>query len=85
MGRMDLLVRHTDLTLAIELKVWRDGEDDPLEDGLAQLDNYLAGLTLDTGWLVIFDRREGQPPISKRTTKADATTPGGRSVIVIRA
>jgi hypothetical protein len=85
MGRMDLVVRHKDLTLAIELKVWREGEDDPLDDGMSQLDSYLSGLSLDTGWLVIFDRREGLPPLAKRTTQTAATTPDGRTITVIRA
>jgi hypothetical protein len=56
-----------------------------LVEGLAQLDGYLGGLGLETGWLVIFDRRSGQPPISERTTSARATTPRGRVVTVIRA
>jgi hypothetical protein len=47
----------------MELKVWRDGEPDPLTEGLEQLDGYLAGLGLDGGWLVIFDRRSHQPPL----------------------
>jgi hypothetical protein len=37
-GRMDLCLRYGDLTLGLELKVWRDGEPDPLAKGLAQLD-----------------------------------------------
>jgi hypothetical protein len=83
-GRMDLLVRHGPDVMAMELKVWRDGERDPLGDGIAQLDRYLAGLGLDTGWLVIFDRRRDLPPIAERTTMAPATTTGGRSVTVLR-
>jgi hypothetical protein len=58
--RMDLCLRYggpQPVTLAMELKVWRDGEKDPLGRGLEQLDSYLSGLGLDTGWLVIFDRR----------------------------
>jgi len=51
----------------MELKVWRDGRPDPLKEGLSQLDKYLSGLSLDTGWLVLFDRRSGLPPISDRT------------------
>ena len=84
-GRMDLCLRYGDVTLGIELKVWRDGESDPLGEGLAQLDAYLAGLGLETGWLVIFDRRIGQPPISRRTASATAVSPGGRTVTLIRA
>ena len=83
-GRMDLLVRHGPDRMAMEWKVWRDGERDPLGDGLTQLDRYLAGLGLDTGWLVIFDRRRDLPPIAERTTMAPATTAGGRSVTVLR-
>jgi hypothetical protein len=84
-GRMDLLVEYGDQRLAIELKVWREGEPDPLEEGLAQLDGYLAGLGLETGWLVLFDRRSGQPRIGQRTSASEATTPSGRRVSVIRA
>ncbi len=65
-------------------KVWREGERDPLQEGLTQLDAYLNGLGLDTGWLVIFDQRSGLPDISERTTTESATTPAGRVVTVIR-
>jgi hypothetical protein len=84
-GRMDLCLRHGADTLAMELKVWRDEEKDPLDEGLAQLDRYLSGLGLDTGWLVIFDRRAGQPPIAERTLATRARTPAGREVSVVRA
>ncbi|WP_224363288.1 ATP-binding protein [Hyalangium versicolor] len=84
-GRMDLCLRHGPDILALELKVWRDGEKDPLHEGLSQVDTYLAGLDLDSGWLVIFDRRSNQPPISERTHATSATTPTGRSVTVVRA
>lgn len=84
-GRMDLCLRYGPDTLALELKVWRDGEKDPLQEGLVQLDGYLAGLGLDSGWLVIFDRRSGQPPISERTRASMDTTPAGRRVSVLRA
>ena len=65
-GRIDLLVRkpYTDADgksavqrEAIELKVHRQGERNPLKDGLAQLDEYLARLDLGAGTLIIFDRR----------------------------
>ncbi len=84
-GRMDLCVRLGQDTLAIEIKVWRDGAPDPLAEGLSQLDGYLQGLGLETGWLVLFDRRTGQPPISQRTRSEGAATPSGRAVTVIRA
>jgi hypothetical protein len=84
-GRMDLLVRYRDRVLAIELKVWRDHEPDPLAGGLEQLDRYLAGLGLDRGWLVLFDRRSGSPRLSDRTSSSEATSPGGRQITVIRA
>ena len=84
-GRMDLCLRYGTVVLGIELKVWRDGEPDPLAEGLAQLDGYLAGLGLDAGWLVIFDRRTGQPPIRERTTSEEQPSPQGRRITVIRA
>jgi hypothetical protein len=68
----------------MELKVWRDGEKDPVTKALIQLDQYLAGLGLDRGWLVIFDQRSGLLPIEDRTTTEMMETGSGRSVTVIR-
>ena len=85
MGRMDLCLRYGAVTLGLELKVWRDGTPDPLAQGLTQLDTYLAGLALDSGWLVIFDRRSGQPPIAERTATREQSSPQGRQIQVIRA
>ncbi|WP_323379098.1 ATP-binding protein [Pyxidicoccus xibeiensis] len=84
-GRMDLCLRHGQDTLAIEIKVWRDREPDPLTEGLVQLDGYLQGLGQPGGWLVLFDRRTGQPSIAERTRAEQARTPSGRPVTVIRA
>lgn len=84
-GRMDLCLRYRTVTLGMELKVWRDGSADPLTDGLTQLDGYLAGLGLDSGWLVIFDRRARQPPIAERTRHDQQISPQGRRIRVIRA
>jgi type II secretory pathway predicted ATPase ExeA len=83
-GRMDLCLCYGKVTLGMELKVWRDKKPDPLNEGLKQLDKYLSGLNLDTGWLVIFDRREGLPPLSDRTTTESAISPAGRNITVIR-
>ncbi|NER51938.1 MAG: ATP-binding protein, partial [Symploca sp. SIO1A3] len=82
--RMDLCLRYGDVTLGMELKVWREGRPDPIKAGLEQLDRYLAGLGLNQGWLVIFDQRQGLPPIAERTTTEQVMTPSDRTVIVIR-
>ena len=84
--RMDLHLRYGAVQLAIELKVWRDSDKrgDPLARGLEQLDDYLNGLGLDGGWLVIFDQRAGQPDISERTRTEQAVSPAGRNITVIR-
>ncbi|WP_435591017.1 AAA family ATPase [Nocardia sp. bgisy118] len=93
-GRIDLLVRqpYTDADgrrawqrEALELKVWRDRETDPLAVGLGQLDGYLDRFELSTGVLVIFDRRSAAEPIDRRTVFSEATTPAGRTVTVLRA
>ncbi|HMV48846.1 MAG TPA: ATP-binding protein [Blastocatellia bacterium] len=81
--RMDVCLRYGDFTLGMELKVWRDGKPDPLAEGLAQLDLYLDGLGLATGWLVIFDQRGGLPEISERTSSETAVSPAGRTITVI--
>ncbi|MEN9934793.1 MAG: hypothetical protein RLZZ387_1372 [Chloroflexota bacterium] len=83
--RVDLLLSYRGERLPIELKVWRDGRADPREEGVAQLDGYLAGLSLDTGWLVVFDQRRGQPAIAERTRADEVTAPSGRVITVIRA
>ncbi|MEO3873289.1 AAA family ATPase [Nonomuraea sp. B12E4] len=69
---------------AMELKVWRAGENDPLPDGLSQLDRYLDRLTLSTGVLAIFDRRPEAPSWKERGAFGQATTPSGRQVTVLR-
>jgi hypothetical protein len=72
---------------AMELKVWRDRDKkgDPLRQGLAQLDDYLARLGLGEGVLVIFDCRTAAAPIEERTRFEEAQTPSGRKVTVLRA
>lgn len=82
--RMDLCLRYGEVTLAMELKVWREGRPDPLQAGLQQLDRYLAGLGQTTGWLVIFDQRSGLPPIAERTTTETATTATKHKIVVVR-
>ncbi|QYX30591.1 ATP-binding protein [Sphaerospermopsis torques-reginae] len=83
-GRMDICLRYGDVVLGMELKVWKQGKPDPLHQGLIQLDKYLSGLNLDTGWLIIFDRRPDLLPISDRTTTEIAQSPQGRNITVIR-
>ncbi len=89
-GRIDLLVHkpYGDGQVqreAIELKVWRGGRPDPLNEGLTQLDRYLARLSLDTGVLIIFDRRPGVPPAAERITMGQEQTPAGRVITLMRA
>jgi len=56
-----------------------------LFEGLEQIEGYLKGLSLDSGWLVIFDRRSDQPRIRERTYTEFARTESGRAIMVIRA
>jgi len=84
-GRMDLCMRYGGMTLAIEIKVWRPGAADPLAQGLVQLDGYLAGLGLDAGWLVIFDRRPEAAALAERLGASEQRTATGRRVVVVRA
>ncbi len=83
--RMDLCLRYRAVTLGIELKVWRDKSGDPKSAGLDQLDRYLARLGLGSGWLVIFDRRSEAAPIADRLTTEIVTSPGNRTVTIVRA
>ncbi|WP_437678329.1 ATP-binding protein [Sorangium sp. So ce131] len=93
--RIDLLIRwpytgeggqRALQRVALELKVWRDRDKkgDPLPQGLAQLDQYLARLGLDEGVLVLFDLRSAAQPVEERTHLEQAITPSGRRVTVLR-
>ncbi|MFM7192725.1 MAG: hypothetical protein ACKOX2_18225, partial [Microcystaceae cyanobacterium] len=42
-GRMDICLRYGQVTMGLELKVWREKKPDPLSVGLTQLDKYLDG------------------------------------------
>jgi hypothetical protein len=81
--RMDLCLRYGAVTLGIEIKVQRDDGRDQLRRGLDQIEGYLARLGLETGWLVIFDRRQQALPIAERLRSQPHQTEAGRQVTVI--
>lgn len=88
-GRTDILVRkpYGDRQMqqeALELKAWAQGTE-PLAQGLKQLDRYLDRLRLDTGTLIIFDRRKNAPDITERTAFSKETSPSGREITLLRA
>ncbi len=83
--RMDLCLRYGSTTLGIELKVWREKKRDPQNEGIEQLESYLARLGLNEGWLLIFDRRKNALPIEERLSTQVVTTENQRSITVIRA
>ena len=87
-GRVDLLVRWPlpkggVERFAAELKVRRDRDGDPLDDGLAQLGEYLERLGLDAGTLVLFDQRKDPPPMGERCSRREQEH-GGRRITVLR-
>ncbi len=84
--RLDLCVEHRGERLAIEVKTWRDSDKarDPVVDGLRQLDEYLARLALDRGWLVLFDQRKSADPLPERLRRERVTVESGRVVDVVR-
>ena len=83
-GRMDLLVVHGDVRMAIEIKVWRDGRVNPEAQGLLQLEKYLDRLSLANGFLVIFDQRVKPAKWALRVRTSEAKTATGRLVWVMR-
>ena len=83
-GRLDLLVIYGDQRMAIEVKVWHDKQADPLIDGLEQIERYLNRLSLDVGFLVLFDRRSTAPEWAERMSAADVHTAQGKAVLVLR-
>ncbi len=87
-GRVDLLVRwpvagHETQRFAVELKVRRDKDGDPLEAGLEQLARYLDRLELDHGTLILFDLRGDAPPIAQRCSR-EIREHAGRTITVSR-
>ncbi len=68
---------------AIELKVWRDGQRDPLDQGLNQLTAYLERLGLASGTLVLFDGRRTAPPLTERLSQSELTHQG-RQITLLR-
>ncbi len=83
-GRMDLLVLHGDVRMAIEVKVWRDSRVNPEVKGLVQLEQYLSRLNLASGFLVIFDQRDKPAKWEQRMRTSEAKTASGRGVWVMR-
>lgn len=93
-GRIDVLVRkpYTDADgkpatqrEAVELKVRRQHQGNPLKKGLTQLDEYLVRLGADSGTLLIFDRR---PSAVRRPPNPEITrtrTPNGREITLLLA
>jgi len=86
-GRVDLCIRWPYPTgverWAVELKVWRAGQADPLAAGLRQLTEYLKRLGLDGGTLVIFDLRSEALPLPERCSIQE-TDFEGREITVAR-
>ncbi|HYX23565.1 MAG TPA: ATP-binding protein [Thermoanaerobaculia bacterium] len=87
-GRIDLAVRWPlpeggGERFAVELKVWRDGQADPLPKGLEQLSAYLDRLGLAQGTLILFDGRRDAPPLAERTARQEIEH-DGRRVTVLR-
>jgi type II secretory pathway predicted ATPase ExeA len=83
--RMDLCLRYKDVTLCMELKVWREKKRDPQTDGIEQLESYLGRLGLDFGWLFVFDRRKNALPMEERLSTEVVVTENQRRITVIRA
>ena len=52
---------------------------------MSELDNYLARIKVNVGWLFVFDRRQNAPPFAERLGTKVVTTKNGRSVTVVRA
>ncbi len=86
-GRMDLCVNWPypggEQREVLELKVWRDGQADPLKRGLDQLGRYLDTLALDHGALLIFDRRSAAGPLEDRS-EISAFEHDGRRIRLLR-
>lgn len=83
-GRMDVCIRQGGVAVALVVKVRRERDTDPIVEGIAQVDEAVTRHGIDAGWLVIFDRRKGLPPVSQRVRSTGAETPSGRQIVVVR-
>ncbi len=83
-GRLDLLVSYGDVSMAIEVKVWRDGRKDPIVNGLQQIERYLHRLAMPEGYLVIFDQRSTAANWEARMQTESTFTASGKPVLVLR-
>jgi hypothetical protein len=84
-GRLDLLLEFSVDQMAIEVKVWRDKQPDPLIEGLEQIERYLSRLKLGAGFLVLFDRRSNAAAWGERMRTEQAQTASGKAIMVLRA
>ncbi|HBL26226.1 MAG TPA: polyketide biosynthesis operon protein CyrO [Acidobacteria bacterium] len=86
-GRIDLCVRWPSPAgverWALEIKVWRDRQADPLAKGLRQLTAYLRRLGLDRGTLILFDARTTASPLPDRCSTEEREQ-DGCTVTVLR-
>ena len=84
-GRMDLRVAFKGAVLAIEVKVWRDGDKkgDPVGAGVEQLVGYMARVGAEHGWLVVFDQRAVAKDITERVRVERKKAQSGREVVVL--
>jgi hypothetical protein len=57
---------------------------DPLDAGFAQLEEYLARLWIDRGWLARFGQRASAPALPDRVHIEEVVTAQGRAVTVLR-
>jgi hypothetical protein len=82
---MDLCLHYGSVMLGIEIKVQRNDGRNQLKRGLLQIEGYLSRLGLNSGWLVIFDRRKECPAIEDRLRTEMHETQQGRMITVIYA
>ncbi len=84
--RLDLRVEFRGVVLGIEVKTWKDSDKvkDPVPAGVQQLEGYLARMGAESGWLVLFDQRKGQPELAERMSVQKVPGIGGRPVTLVR-
>jgi hypothetical protein len=78
-GRLDICIIYEDKKYPLELKVWRGKKS--LQEGLAQICEYMDTYGCFEGWLAIFDRRENFRWEDKIYLKKEALD--GKTVTVV--
>ena len=89
---MQMIMSGQSVGMMVQVMVWADGQPDPMDRGLAQLEQRISQTSDVSAYrsasshasLIIIDRRRDRPSSQERTRLDSVTTSTGLSIVVIR-